>query len=78
MNVFFMILILFPFISVILGLAGYALFKNIFAAPAFVFIASMIALYLVFNETFLIWVFVYTLLALVPGLMLKAFSKKRA
>jgi Protein of unknown function (DUF2651) len=78
MNVFFIILILFPVISVILGIAGYAIFKNIFAAPAFVFISSMIALFLVFNETFLIWVFVYTLLALVPGVILKAFSKKRS
>ncbi|OIU68600.1 DUF2651 family protein [Rossellomorea aquimaris] len=78
MNVFFIILILLPVISVILGIAGYAIFKNIFAAPAFVFISSMIALFLVFNETFLIWVFVYTLLALVTGVILKAFSKKRS
>ncbi|XXM73061.1 DUF2651 family protein [Lysinibacillus sphaericus] len=78
MSVFFMILILFPVISVILGIAGYVIFKNIYAAPAFVFISSMIALFLVFNETFLMWVFVYTLLALVPGLILMVLSKKRA
>ncbi|QWC21064.1 YbeF family protein [Bacillus haikouensis] len=76
MNVFFILLILFPVISVILGIAGYAIFKNIIAAPAVVFFASMIALFLVFNETFLIWVFVYTILALVSGVFVKAFNKK--
>ncbi|MFL8938079.1 DUF2651 family protein [Rossellomorea oryzaecorticis] len=76
MNVFLILLILFPVISVILGIAGYAIFKNIIAASAVVFFASMIALYLVFNETFLIWVFVYTILALVSGVFVKAFNKK--
>jgi Protein of unknown function (DUF2651) len=52
MNIFFMILILFPVLSAIMGVAGYAVFKNIFVSPAFVFIVSMIALYLFFNEIF--------------------------
>jgi Protein of unknown function (DUF2651) len=77
MNIFFMILILFPVLSVIMGVAGYAAFKNIFVSPALVFIASMIALYLFFNETFLIWVFLYTLVTLVSGMIVMALSKKR-
>jgi Protein of unknown function (DUF2651) len=77
MNVFFMILIFFPVISVILGIAGFAIFKNIFAAPAFVFIASMIALFMLFNETFLMWVFLYTFLTLISGVIVKALTKKR-
>lgn len=77
MSIFFMILILFPVLSVIMGVAGYAVFKNIFVAPALVFIASMIALFLIFNETFLIWVFLYTLVTLVSGVIVMAISKKR-
>jgi hypothetical protein len=77
MNIFFMILILFPVLSAIMGVAGYAVFKNIFVSPAFVFIVSMIALYLFFNETFLIWVFVYTLVTLLSGAIVMAISKKR-
>jgi hypothetical protein len=77
MNIFFMILILFPVLSVIIGVAGYVVFKNIFVSPALVFIASMIALYIFFNETFLIWVFLYTVVTLVSGLIVMALSKKR-
>jgi Protein of unknown function (DUF2651) len=78
MNIFFMILIFFPVLSIILGIVGFAIFKNIFAVPAFVFLSSIIALFLVFNESFLIWVFVYTLLALVSGVTLKALTKKES
>jgi hypothetical protein len=46
-------------------------------SPALVFIASMIALFLIFNETFLIWVFLYTLVTLVSGMIVMALSKKR-
>jgi hypothetical protein len=77
MNVFFMILILFPIISVVIGIAGYMIFKNIFTSPALVFICAMIALYLFFNETFLIWVFLYTLMTLVSGVIVMALSKRR-
>jgi hypothetical protein len=77
MNIFFMILILFPVLSAIMGVAGYAVFKNIFVSPALVFIASMIALYIFFNETFLIWVFLYTGVTLVSGMIVMALSKKR-
>jgi hypothetical protein len=77
MNVFFMILILFPIISVVIGIVGYLIFKNIYASPALVFISAMIALYLFFNETFLIWVFLYTLVTLVAGVIVKALSKRR-
>jgi Protein of unknown function (DUF2651) len=77
MSIFFMILILFPVLSVIIGVAGYAVFKNVFVSPALVFIASMIALFLIFNETFLIWVFLYTLVTLVSGMIVMVLSKKR-
>jgi uncharacterized membrane protein (DUF106 family) len=77
MNIFFMILILFPVLSVIIGVAGYAVFKNVFVSPALVFITCMIALFLIFNETFLIWVFLYTLVTLVSGVIVRALSKKR-
>jgi hypothetical protein len=77
MNVFFMILILFPVLSVLIGIVGYIIFKNIFISPALVFIIAMIALFLIFNETFLIWVFLYTLVTLVSGMIVKALSKIR-
>jgi hypothetical protein len=77
MNVFFMILILFPVLSIVIGIVGYRIFKNIFISPALVFLGAMIALFLFFNETFLIWVFLYTLVTLVSGIFVKALSKKR-
>ncbi|MGR3763066.1 DUF2651 family protein [Rossellomorea sp. NS-SX7] len=76
MNVFFMILIFFPFVSAILGVLGFFIFNNIYVTPALVFISGMIAMYLLFNETFLMWVFVYTFVALLSGAIVKAIRTK--
>lgn len=76
MNIFFMILIFFPFVSAILGMLGYFIFKNIYVAPALVFISGMISMYLLFNETFLMWVFVYTFVALLSGGIVKVIRSK--
>ncbi|MCA1054048.1 YbeF family protein [Rossellomorea aquimaris] len=77
MNIFFIILILFPAISIIIGAVGNILFRNLYIAPAFVFISFMIATFLLFNETFLIWVFVYTIAAILSGLFVHVIIKSR-
>ncbi|WP_175987515.1 DUF2651 family protein [Bacillus sp. Marseille-Q1617] len=76
MNIFFLILIFLPFVSSILGVLGFYIFKNIYTTPALVFISGMIAMYLLFNETFLMWVFVYTLVALLSGWIIKGLRTK--
>ncbi|MBW3112254.1 YbeF family protein [Bacillus sp. MCCB 382] len=73
----FMVLIGFPVLSLLIGIVGYFLFKNIFVPPLIVFLGSLFATYTVFNDSFLIWVFVYTSLAFLSGSVVKIFKKRK-
>ncbi|WP_197061429.1 DUF2651 family protein [Halobacillus sp. BBL2006] len=68
-----LVLFLFPVTSIILGLAGFYLFKNIWVMPLFVALVSITLMFTVFNPTFLMWVFIYTALAFSSGLFGKSF-----
>jgi hypothetical protein len=61
---FFMALVIFPILSFLFGVAGQILIKRMYIVVGIVFLGWLIATFTIFNETFLIWVFVYSALAL--------------
>ncbi|WRP08787.1 DUF2651 family protein [Rossellomorea aquimaris] len=73
----FMILVGFPLLSMIVGIVGYYLLKNIFISPLVVFLVTLVATFTVFNDSFVVWVFVYTCLALLSGFVMKIFKENR-
>ncbi|MBM7837187.1 hypothetical protein JOC54_000418 [Alkalihalobacillus xiaoxiensis] len=56
-----------PTLAVILGITGYLLTKTLFIAPLIVAIGTTIASFTLFNSSFLVYVFVYSILALLSG-----------
>lgn len=72
-----MILVGFPVLSIILGIVGYYLFRNIIISPLVVFLVTLVATFTVFNDSFVVWVFVYTCLAFLSGFMVKIFKENR-
>ncbi|MFI8575435.1 DUF2651 family protein [Rossellomorea aquimaris] len=73
----FMILVGFPVLSMILGIVGYYLFRNIIISPLVVFLVTLVATFTVFNDSFVVWVFVYTCLVFLSGFMVKIFKENR-
>jgi hypothetical protein len=61
---FFMTLLIFPIISFLFGVIGQILIKRMYIVVGIVFLGWLIATFTIFNETFLMWVFVYSGLAL--------------
>jgi hypothetical protein len=57
---FFMIFIIFPILSFLLGVIGQILIKRIYIVVGIIFLGWLIATFTLFNSTFLIWVFVYS------------------
>ncbi|WP_142323635.1 DUF2651 family protein [Bacillus sp. AFS015802] len=72
-----MILIGFPVLSLLVGILGYYLLKNIFVPPLIVFLATLFATFTVFNDSFLIWVFVYTFLVFLSSSAVKIFQERK-
>ncbi|WP_353616316.1 DUF2651 family protein [Bacillus sp. es.034] len=72
-----MILVGFPILSIITGILGYFLFNNLFVSPIFVLLSALVATFTVFNDSFLLWVFVYTCLAFLSGLGIKIFKENK-
>ncbi|WP_262371852.1 YbeF family protein [Rossellomorea aquimaris] len=73
----FMVLVGFPLLSMIVGIAGYYLFKNIIISPLVVFLVTLVATFTVFNDSFMVWVFVYTCLAFLSGFVVNIFKENR-
>jgi Protein of unknown function (DUF2651) len=72
-----MVLVGFPILSIIAGILGYFFFRNLFVSPIFVFLSALVATFTVFNNSFLLWVFVYTSLAFLSGLGIKIFKENK-
>ncbi|ANE45876.1 hypothetical protein SY83_05655 [Paenibacillus swuensis] len=70
-NVLTQILIIYPVIILLLSIVGYLLLKNAYIVPLLVFIFSVVIMYQFYNTTFLVWVFVYTLLSLIISVVSK-------
>ena len=62
---FAMILYIFPAFVLIASVVGFFLIKKWFAIPLLIFIIFFILTFTVFNESFFIWVIVYTVLSII-------------
>ncbi|KEK25073.1 hypothetical protein BAGA_18470 [Bacillus gaemokensis] len=67
----FLVLILFPVLTIILSAVVYWKIKKLFVMPIIVFILSLLFMLIYANETFLSWVVIYTTLSLIVGIFLK-------
>lgn len=74
---FFMALFIFPLLSFLFGIIGQILIKKIYIVVGITFLGWFIATFTIFNESFLIWVFIYSLLALLGALIAGAIQKYR-
>jgi hypothetical protein len=72
---FLMALIIFPLISFLFGVFGQILIKKVYIVVGITFVGWLIATFTMFNYTFLIWVFVYSVLALI-GSAIVCFTQK--
>lgn len=62
---FTLILFIFPLLSFIFGIVGQVLTNKTIIVVSIAFVGWLIATFTIFNSTFLIWVFIYSLLTLV-------------
>ncbi|PCK23085.1 DUF2651 domain-containing protein [Bacillus pumilus] len=72
MAVFVLLIVFgFPIISVLIGILGTLLLKNVWIPPLIVLLASVILMftYIAGNESFLIWVIIYTVFTFLAGLI---------
>ncbi|PRS49747.1 DUF2651 family protein [Bacillus sp. MZGC1] len=68
----------FPIISVLIGIFGTILLKNVWMPTLIVLLASVILMYTYIggDESFLIWVVIYTVFTLIAAWMTKRFRFK--
>jgi len=72
---FLMVLFVFPFVSFIVGIIGQIVIKKIYIVVGITFLGWFIAAFTVFNDSFLIWVFIYTALSLLGSVLVYHFKK---
>lgn len=72
-----MVLLLFPLGSFLFGIIGQLLIKNIYLVVGITFLGWLLATYTIFNESFLIWVFVYSVLSLIGAAIVYFIRKHR-
>ncbi|MEK3938072.1 DUF2651 family protein [Bacillus pumilus] len=79
MAVFVLLIVFgFPIISVLIGIFGTMLLKNVWMPTLIVLLASMILMftYIDGNKSFLIWVIIYTVFTFIAAWMTKRFRFK--
>jgi hypothetical protein len=74
---FMLILFIFPAIVLIISIVGYVLTKKSYVTPALIFVLSSFLMLLFFNESFFIWVIVYTLLSGIVTLIMAVFKNRK-
>jgi hypothetical protein len=62
---FIMALLVFPLLSFLFGVIGQMLIKKAYIVVGITFLIWLITTLTIFNESFLIWVFVYSILSLI-------------
>ncbi|WP_000615438.1 DUF2651 family protein [Bacillus cereus] len=74
-NPMFLAMILFPVLIIVLSVIAYLKLKKIFIMPIIIFMLSILFMIVFANETFFVWVIIYTVLSLLVGLLLKYTNK---
>ena len=72
-----MALLVFPLLSFLFGIVGQLLIKRIYIVVGVTFLVWIIATFTLFNESFLIWAFIYTVLSLVGALIIFLIQKSK-
>ncbi len=72
-----MALFVFPLLSLLFGIVGQILIKKIYIVVGITFLGWLIATFTIFNESFLIWVFVYSILALIGSAIVRSIQKPK-
>ncbi|MGG2065415.1 DUF2651 family protein [Bacillus sp. S14(2024)] len=75
-NPMFLILILFPVITVVLSAIAYVRLKRLFVMPLIIFLLSLVFMLMYANESFLFWVIAYPVLSILVGLLFKYILSK--
>lgn len=68
-NPFELVLIIFPFLTFVISLIFQILIKKKMIILSVVFVGYLIATFTIFNSSFLMWCFVYTLISLIATLL---------
>ena len=74
---FLMVLFVFPLISLLFGMVGQILIKKVYIVVGITFLGWLFATFTIFNESFLIWVFLYSILALIGSIIVYLIQKSR-
>jgi hypothetical protein len=74
---FLMILFVFPLLSLLFGIIGQILIKKIYIVVGITFLGWLIATFAIFNDSFLIWVFIYSILSLIGSGIVRFVQKSK-
>lgn len=74
---FLMVLFIFPVLSFLFGIIGQILIKKIYVIVGITFVVWLIATFTIFNESFIIWVFIYSVLALIGSAIVYSDQKSK-
>ncbi|HHX62234.1 MAG TPA: DUF2651 family protein [Epulopiscium sp.] len=74
---FLMVLFIFPLLSFLFGIIGQMLIKRIYIVVGITFLGWLIATYTIFNDSFLIWVLIYSLLSLIGSTIVYLVQKSK-
>ncbi|WP_372998615.1 DUF2651 family protein [Lutispora sp.] len=72
---FLMALLIFPVLSFIFGIIGQILIKRVYIVVGITLLCWLIATFTIFNDSFLIWVFIYSILSMI-GALIVCYVKK--
>ncbi|CRK83043.1 DUF2651 family protein [Neobacillus massiliamazoniensis] len=71
MDLISLILFIFPIAVIVASIIGFLVVRKWFVMPLFTFIVFAILMFSVFNETFFIWVVIYTILSIAVSFAMK-------
>lgn len=70
MNTIVQVIVVFPAVSLVAGILGRVLFKNLFIMPGVVFIAAFSGMLLWYNSTFSVWMIFILCWLFLQGILL--------
>ncbi|MCC3359473.1 DUF2651 family protein [Bacillus sp. REN16] len=72
---FILVLFICPIIVLIASIFGFLVVRRWFVMPLLTFIVFAILTFTVFNESFFVWVIVYTIISVIVSLIMKFIKK---
>lgn len=74
LNEFLSIIVIYPIATFLIGIFSYVFFKNIWVGPGATLLVSIISMFILFNTTFWIWIFIYVFMGLLGSFIGKGLS----